>query len=43
VRIDGKPWDKCPPAPALPQGVVDHTAATYREALQRLTGAAALA
>jgi phosphoribosylaminoimidazole-succinocarboxamide synthase len=43
VRIDGKPWDKCPPAPALPQEVVDHTAATYREALQRLTGAAARA
>ena len=40
VRIDGKPWDKRPPAPALPQEVVDHTAATYREALQRLTGAA---
>ena len=38
VRIDGKPWDKRPPAPALPQEVVDHTAATYREALQRLTG-----
>ena len=40
VRIDGQPWDKRPPAPALPQEVVDHTAATYREALQRLTGAA---
>ncbi|MBP6850858.1 MAG: phosphoribosylaminoimidazolesuccinocarboxamide synthase [Rhodoferax sp.] len=43
VRIDGKPWDKRPPAPALPQEVVDHTAATYREALQRLTGAGARA
>ena len=43
VRIEGKPWDKRPPAPALPQEVVDHTAATYREALQRLTGAAARA
>lgn len=41
VRIDGKPWDKRPPAPELPQEVVDHTAATYREALQRLTGATA--
>ena len=38
VRIDGRPWDKRPPAPALPQEVVDHTAATYREALQRLRG-----
>jgi phosphoribosylaminoimidazole-succinocarboxamide synthase len=43
VRIDGEPWDKRPPAPALPQEVVDHTAATYREALQRLTGAGARA
>jgi phosphoribosylaminoimidazole-succinocarboxamide synthase len=43
VRIDGKPWDKRPPAPVLPQEVVDHTAATYREALQRLTGATARA
>ena len=39
VRIDGQPWDKRPPAPVLPQDVIDHTAATYREALQRLTGA----
>jgi phosphoribosylaminoimidazole-succinocarboxamide synthase len=37
VRIDGKPWDKTPPAPRLPQEVVDKTAAKYREALQRLT------
>ena len=36
VRIDGKPWDKTPPAPALPQDVVEKTAAKYREALQRL-------
>ena len=41
VRIDGRPWDKRPPAPVVPQDVIDHTAATYREALQRLTGAAA--
>jgi len=40
VRIDGRPWDKRPPAPVVPQDVIDHTAATYREALQRLTGAA---
>jgi phosphoribosylaminoimidazole-succinocarboxamide synthase len=37
VRIDGKPWNKKPPAPRLPQDVIDKTAAKYREALQRLT------
>ena len=37
VRINGKPWDKTPPAPRLPQDVVDKTAAKYSEALQRLT------
>jgi phosphoribosylaminoimidazole-succinocarboxamide synthase len=37
VRINGKPWDKTPPAPRLPQDVIDKTAAIYREALQRLT------
>jgi phosphoribosylaminoimidazole-succinocarboxamide synthase len=37
VRIDGKPWDKSPPAPPLPPEVVEKTAAKYREALQRLT------
>ena len=36
VRINGKPWDKTPPAPRLPQDVVEKTAAKYREALQRL-------
>jgi phosphoribosylaminoimidazole-succinocarboxamide synthase len=36
VRIDGKPWDKTPPAPRLPQDVIDKTAQKYREALQRL-------
>lgn len=39
VRIDGQPWNKRAPAPALPAEVVDATAATYREALVRLTGA----
>jgi phosphoribosylaminoimidazole-succinocarboxamide synthase len=38
VRINGKPWDKTPPAPRLPQDVIQKTAAKYREALQRLTG-----
>ena len=37
VRIDGKPWNKRPPAPRLPQEVIEKTAAKYREALQRLT------
>ena len=36
VRINGKPWDKTPPAPQLPQDVIDKTAQKYREALQRL-------
>ncbi|TWO69671.1 phosphoribosylaminoimidazolesuccinocarboxamide synthase [Caenimonas sedimenti] len=38
VRIDGKPWDKTPPAPHLPHEVIARTAAKYREALERLTG-----
>ena len=38
VRIDGKPWDKTPPAPHLPQDVIAKTAGKYREALERLTG-----
>lgn len=37
VRIDGQPWPKRAPAPALPTEVVEKTAAKYREALQRLT------
>jgi phosphoribosylaminoimidazole-succinocarboxamide synthase len=37
VRIHGKPWDKTPPAPRLPQDVIGKTAAKYREALDRLT------
>jgi phosphoribosylaminoimidazole-succinocarboxamide synthase len=37
VRINGKPWDKTPPAPRLPQDVIEKTAAKYREAMQRLT------
>ncbi|XCB30986.1 phosphoribosylaminoimidazolesuccinocarboxamide synthase [Arcanobacterium hippocoleae] len=31
-------WDKTPPAPALPQDVIDKTAARYRDAYKRLTG-----
>jgi phosphoribosylaminoimidazole-succinocarboxamide synthase len=37
VKVDGKPWDKTPPAPHLPQEVIVKTAAKYREALDRLT------
>ncbi|MFT4991372.1 MAG: phosphoribosylaminoimidazole-succinocarboxamide synthase [Polaromonas sp.] len=38
VRINGKPWDKTPPAPHLPPEVALKTAAKYEEALARLTG-----
>jgi len=33
-------WNKSAPAPALPDDVIERTAAKYREALQRLTGTA---
>ena len=36
VRINGKPWDKTPPSPRLPDDVVAKTAAKYQEALTRL-------
>jgi phosphoribosylaminoimidazole-succinocarboxamide synthase len=36
--LEGQAWDKTPPPPALPQVIVDRTAAQYREALRRLTG-----
>ena len=36
VRIDGKPWDKTPPAPQLPPDVALKTADKYKEALARL-------
>lgn len=38
VRIDGRPWNKTPPAPPLPPEVIERTAAKYREALTRLLG-----
>ena len=38
VRINGKPWDKSPPAPRLPKEVIEKTAAKYQEALTRLVG-----
>jgi phosphoribosylaminoimidazole-succinocarboxamide synthase len=31
-------WDKTPPAPPLPDGVVDATSARYQDAFRRLTG-----
>jgi len=37
VRVHGKPWDKQPPAPRLPQEVIEKTAAKYREALNQLS------
>jgi phosphoribosylaminoimidazole-succinocarboxamide synthase len=37
VRVDGKPWNKRAPAPALPAEVIEKTAAKYGEALARLT------
>jgi len=36
VRMDGKPWDKTPPAPQLPPDVALKTADKYKEALARL-------
>jgi phosphoribosylaminoimidazole-succinocarboxamide synthase len=41
VRIDGQPWDKRPPAPAVPDDVIQATAAKYQEAWERLTGRSA--
>lgn len=37
ATVDGKPWDKRPPAPRLPADVIEKTADKYREALVRLT------
>jgi phosphoribosylaminoimidazole-succinocarboxamide synthase len=37
ASVDGKPWGKTAPAPALPAEVIAKTAAKYQEALQRLT------
>lgn len=37
AQVDGKPWGKTAPAPALPAEVIEKTAAKYAEALQRLT------
>jgi phosphoribosylaminoimidazole-succinocarboxamide synthase len=37
AKVDGKPWDKTPPAPRVPADVIAKTAAKYQEALERLT------
>ena len=39
ATINGQPWDKTAPSPALPHDVIAKTAAKYEEALVRLTGA----
>ena len=38
AQVNGKPWSKSPPAPVLPERVIQETAAKYREAMERLTG-----
>ncbi|RUS66281.1 Phosphoribosylaminoimidazole-succinocarboxamide synthase [Saezia sanguinis] len=38
VRIDGKPWNKQPPAPTLPEQVMQQTAMKYQEAFTKLQG-----
>jgi phosphoribosylaminoimidazole-succinocarboxamide synthase len=37
AQVDGAPWNKKAPSPALPHSVVASTAERYREALERLT------
>jgi phosphoribosylaminoimidazole-succinocarboxamide synthase len=37
VQVHGKPWNKTPPAPRVPNEVITKTAAKYQEALARLT------
>ena len=38
AQVEGRPWNKRAPAPALPTAVIEGTAARYAQALQRLTG-----
>jgi phosphoribosylaminoimidazole-succinocarboxamide synthase len=38
--LDASGWDHEPPAPELPADVVERTAATYRDAYERITGEA---
>jgi phosphoribosylaminoimidazole-succinocarboxamide synthase len=37
AKVDGFPWGKKAPAPALPKDIIEKTAAKYQEALTRLT------
>jgi phosphoribosylaminoimidazole-succinocarboxamide synthase len=37
VCINGKPWNKTPPAPTLPLEVIQNTMEKYQEALEKLT------
>ncbi|WP_374586548.1 phosphoribosylaminoimidazolesuccinocarboxamide synthase [Ideonella dechloratans] len=37
ATVNGQPWGKKAPAPALPADVIERTASKYREALDRLT------
>ncbi|MEN9630133.1 MAG: hypothetical protein RJA10_3361 [Pseudomonadota bacterium] len=39
AQVDGRPWNKQAPAPALPAEVIEATAERYRTAAQQLTGA----
>lgn len=36
--LSGLDWNKTPPAPALPQDIIDKTKQRYEEAVQRITG-----
>lgn len=36
--LEAQPWDKTPPAPKVPDEIVEKTSDKYREALRRLTG-----
>jgi phosphoribosylaminoimidazole-succinocarboxamide synthase len=40
VQVDGRPWDKRPPAPPLPSDIAASSAARYAQACALLTGAA---
>jgi phosphoribosylaminoimidazole-succinocarboxamide synthase len=36
AQVNGKPWDKTPPAPRLPREVIENTSAKYEEAMKKL-------
>ncbi len=36
--LESQPWNKTPPAPKVPEDIIEKTADKYREALRRLTG-----